>query len=456
MASLSAQQANALVTNVRRCDEPRATSDPDEDPRAPVARDILRFLMARGDHALFADRDDSEGPDAPYRATAFWPTGEKLYPMLRMAYGSSVMPCQSRLYFKRGELFAGQLWTGGSTSNLVMHPNMPTLASSGSEADWRSAWERLGVAPDVTHSMGNDSHYAKKVSSLACFRIQSLYGLIIICIDSVRVDAFNDKYITEFARRAESTKHFTAILELAASRGTQHLDFWSWSITRFMRSPLLLLGVVLVELFGREAVAEILNTAVRAATGPATTDPPGFWATATTLNLVAIAAAGFLGIPKRSLSVSHSGLSPQAVAWLLGVVGLHYLAVFGSRANDTAAHEGLILAIGCAVALCLLVGRFDSRLLATPTALVSILYAYVIVFALAQLRPHDSSLIALQLPAQVVLFAVVHWSLNAGVIERYLENLEAVATLSPRASPAVGLLGAVQMIRAYWREVVSP
>jgi hypothetical protein len=230
---------------------PACIDPPGKYPQAALALDLLSFVMAGGARALFRGRAEGskEDWDIPYRATVFWPVRaseggeERLYPFLRARFGEVPRECKSPLYFLRREIFAGAAWA--TINDLIVRENLPALADCGNDYDtWRRRWlDDVKVDERIINMMGRETGYATRVRSLACVGMQTSYGPIVLCIDSVRQGAFETRWLTEHAvRRYEKLSKILG--EVVPDRVTRHRDFWTWAVQELRRWRLVLLSAL--------------------------------------------------------------------------------------------------------------------------------------------------------------------------------------------------------------------
>lgn len=104
--------------------------------------------------------------------------------------------------------------------------------------------------------------------------------------------------------------------------------------------------------------------------------------------------------------------------------------------------------IGCAYALAMaiLAGRLQNRLLATPISLIALIQlgAMAEVLSLEQLRGVD---LVLQFPASMALFCTTYWAMHSGALERYLERVHGRHPLIPLARLRVSPWRALRLVR---------
>ena len=226
-----------------------------EYPQYAIALSVLDFLMAEGSRAIFKRRHDAENrsvEESPYRATVFWPVRvgdhDRLYPFVRARLGGVPVPSEAPIYFLKdeAEAFAGAAWAilGTPIRSTVLPPR--TVLG---DTAWRAAWHELGVPLRVSQQMGHNPHsYIRKVRSIACIGAQTIYGPIVVVVESTRASGFDGKYLTDYALQ-KFGKVGVALKQIPEQVGG-HADFWTWSLRlgRGWRAPVAavvaLLGVV--------------------------------------------------------------------------------------------------------------------------------------------------------------------------------------------------------------------
>jgi phosphoserine phosphatase len=232
---------------------PDGIDPPWRDARAAIARDILELLMASGKRAIFKRRLDGGQLtlETPYRATAFWPVPgggqERLYPFLRAEFGSHVVECTSNVYFTAGEAFAGLAWQEIGQP-IVKMGLTPLGTGPDAMAKWRKGLEAEGVPSRITRLIGKDTGYSTRVRSLACVGVQSPYGPIVFCIDSVRDDAFAPSSFTgpgdRTYRRSDDEWAINNLLGRAIPERVVHQrDFSVWARQNCKRLSAIVVGL---------------------------------------------------------------------------------------------------------------------------------------------------------------------------------------------------------------------
>jgi hypothetical protein len=497
---------------------PTSIDPPWKYPQASIAMDLLAFVMGSDERGVFKPRPDDGAPepDVAYRATVFWTakvegdTEPRLYPFLRARLGGAVKECTSAIYFRKGEAFAGKAW---NELEPLHTPPLPTLAADchGDELVWRRAWQELGVPERITEAMGLDSAYATKVAALACVGVKSAYGPIVLCIDSVRPDAFDNKWLRPFASGIYG--NVGNLLVVIQKRVRGHRDFWAWILKEYKQwrvpiglapglswlgsgtiaavaradSPVAFVQSYFVHYWRWASLATVLGLGLflpqqRHASGPQVNTGRlatfarrwrNAWlfivlaqaaAALTTLSVLdekrllpvigalatLVAASNVLGcyfcltrFASPDLPIDELIAVPTGVLMLIIVLGLIAVA-FCSNPFLVDCPASILLA----VALGLLAGRLDSRLIGTPGIVTAALYLNAVLRPVCCIlasageflypgQPDRALPIGVwsnlaRMPLDVLMFIVVLWSVNGRAIERYLTNIERVALAVPR------------------------
>lgn len=225
---------------------PRPRIDPWDDPRASLAANALRALMTPNTQITPEWPLAGAAPDAAadisshipsYRARAYWPlpvSGEQLlYPMLEMFFGGAVLPCDSRIFFKRDEPILGRAWASLSNDDDDRRPSpvsmtkpMRTQRTCGSNALWREALVDDGTPARIAQEAGYASGYSAHVALLACVAFPTAFGPLVISVETIREDGFGDT-------GAEQQRFLgQKLIDVAGTRIVGQVDFWTWVVTR--------------------------------------------------------------------------------------------------------------------------------------------------------------------------------------------------------------------------------
>ena len=139
----------------------------------------------------------------------------------------------------------------------------------------------------------------------------------------------------------------------------------------------------------------------------------------------------------RSGKIVRSAAELPWLPWFLVVLVLTFLDVVAQLYSDEWASGPLFVQSGTSlvegVGIAMLVGRFDSRLIPAPMAVIPLLYIYAAIQTLFALTPGHAELYLITLLVAALLlkgllFLFVSWLLQEGVLDYFLStsrNLEA-------------------------------